>query len=96
MKHPADIVMYPVITEKSTDNVLLGRYTFRVAMSANKIEIARAIEVLYKVDVIKVNVITTPGRAKRVGRGALGRTSDTKKAIVTIKPGQRIDAFEMA
>lgn len=83
MKLAQDIIIKPVITEKSMDNLAQGKYTFKVAKDSNKAEIARAIEELFNVQVVKVNTMNVRGRAKRVGRFS-GKTASWKKAIVTI------------
>lgn len=93
-KTAQDIIIRPVITEKSMIGISSKRYTFRVAMDANKIEIAKAVEVLFGVKVAKVNTLHVKGRAKRVGRNS-GYTSNWKKAIVTLKPESKtIEFFE--
>ena len=78
-----EIIIAPVITEKSNDNMQEGKYTFEVNKKATKVEIANAVEKLFEVKVLKVNTITVRGKNKRVGRYE-GKTSDWKKAIVTI------------
>ena len=83
MKAPQDIIIKPVITEKSMDELQNGKYTFKVAKNANKIEIKKAVEALFGVEVAKVNTLNVNGKAKRVGRFE-GRTSDWKKAVVTL------------
>lgn len=85
MKAPQDIILKPVITEQSIDILPTGKYTFKVAKDANKIEIANAVEQLFDVEVIKVNTLNVRGRAKRVGR-YMGRTASWKKAVVTVNP----------
>lgn len=85
MKAPQDIILKPVITEASTDRLVKGKYTFRVATDANKLEIADAVEKLFNVEVLKVNTISVRAKAKRVGR-YLGKTAAWKKAIVTVNP----------
>ena len=77
MKAPQDIIIKPVITEKSMDELQNGKYTFKVAKNANKIEIKKAVEALFGVEVAKVNTLNVNGKAKRVGRFE-GRTSDWK------------------
>jgi large subunit ribosomal protein L23 len=94
MKDPYEIIERPLLTEKSMDMSHDGKYTFRVAMDANKIEIAQAIEKIFKVDVVKVNTVHVRGKRRRMGRMPEGRTPDWKKAIVTLKPGQTITMFE--
>lgn len=78
-----DIILAPVVTEKSSSDMQEGKYTFKVAKKATKIEIKNAVEKLFEVKVLKVNTITVKGKEKRVGVHQ-GRTSDWKKAIVTI------------
>ena len=85
MKAPQDIILKPVITEQSTDQLTQGKYTFRVAKDANKLEIADAVEKLFNVEVTKVNTVHVRGRQKRVGR-YVGTTSSWKKAVVTVNP----------
>ena len=80
---PEDIIIAPIVTEKSNDGLQEGKYTFKVNKKATKVDIARAVEKLFEVKVLKVNTINVNGKAKRVGRST-GRTSDWKKAIVTI------------
>ncbi len=93
MKAPQDIILRPIITENSMMGISGGKYTFKVAPDANKIEIAQAVEALFHVTVTKVNTINCKGRAKRVGMNA-GYKSDWKKAIVTVKEGDSIEFFE--
>ena len=96
----AEIVLRPVVSEKSIDESSRGKYTFRVHPDANKIQIKAAIEELYKkenVTVVSVNVLTTKAKEKRRGnrRGqTVGHTTPWRKAIVTLAPGQRIEIFE--
>lgn len=80
---PEDIVIRPIVTEKSNNELQAGKYTFEVAKKATKIQIADAVETLFNVKVLKVNTISMKGKEKRVGVH-LGKTSDWKKAIVTI------------
>ena len=80
---PEDIIIAPVITEKSNDGMQEGKYTFEVNKKATKVDIANAVEKLFEVKVLKVNTITVKGKEKRVGRN-VGKTPDWKKAIVTI------------
>ena len=89
-----DIILAPVITENSMMGVANKKYTFKVATSANKIEIAGAVEKLFGVKVEKVNTINVRGRFRRQGMHG-GYTAATKKAIVTLKEGSKgIDFFE--
>ena len=84
MKAAQDLIIAPVITEKSRSGIADKKYTFKVAKDANKIEIADAVEKLFKVDVAKVNTINVRGQARRMGRYN-GYTAAWKKAIVTLK-----------
>ncbi len=91
-----DIIKRPLVTEKSniqkeTDNQL----TFEVDRRANRIEIRRAIEQIFNVKVASVRTMQVTGKVKRRGR-TLGKRRDWKKAIVTLRPGERIDFFEGA
>ena len=94
MKAAQDIILTPVITEKANDGLQEGKYTFKVAKDANKSEIKKAVEELFDVKVAKVNTMNCNGRQKRVGR-YVGKTSDWKKAIVTLTEGSKaIEFFE--
>ena len=87
-----DIVIRPVITEKSMLGAVNKVYTFEVAKTANKIEIAKAVEELFGVKVAKVNTISVRGRFKRMGRNE-GYKPDWKKAIVTLTEGSKTIEF---
>jgi large subunit ribosomal protein L23 len=95
-----EIVIRPVISEKSIDESNRGKYTFAVHDRANKIQIKAAIEELYKkenVTVVSVNVLTTKAKEKKRGtrRGRIvGHTTPWRKAVVTLAPGQKIEFFE--
>ena len=78
-----DIIIAPVVTEKSSTGIQEGKYTFKVNKKATKIDIKRAVEKLFEVKVLNVTTMTVKGKEKRVGRN-VGKTSDWKKAIVTI------------
>ena len=94
MKIAQDIVLAPVITEKSMAGIADKKYTFKVAKDANKIEIAQAVAQLFKVDVAKVNTMSVRGQARRMGRYS-GYTSSWKKAIVTLKADSKpIEFFD--
>ena len=80
---PEDIIVAPVVTEKSNDELQQGKYTFEVNKKATKVEIANAVEKLFEVKVLKVNTMNVNGKKKRVGYHQ-GKTSDWKKAIITI------------
>ncbi len=94
MKKAQDIILAPVITEKSMYGVAEKKYTFKVANDANKIEIAQAVEELFGVSVSKVNTVSVRGRLKRMGRNE-GYRPDWKKAIVTLTESSKtIEFFE--
>ncbi len=78
-----EVIVRPIVTEKSSMDMQEGKYTFEVNKKATKIEIAKAVEKLFEVKVLKVNTISVKGKEKRVG-AHVGKTSDWKKAIVTI------------
>ena len=80
---PEEIIIAPVVTEKSNDQLQEGKYTFKVNKKATKVEIAKAVEKLFEVKVLNVNTMNVRGKKKRVGYH-VGKTSDWKKAIVTI------------
>lgn len=80
---PEEIIIKPIITEKSSDGLAEGKYTFKVAKKATKVQIANAVEALFNVKVINVNTIIVKGKEKRVGANS-GKRPDWKKAIVTI------------
>ena len=80
---PEDIIVKPIITEKSSSGITEGKYTFKVAKNATKVQIANAVEALFNVKVTNVNTITVKGKEKRVGANT-GKRPDWKKAIVTI------------
>ena len=88
-----DILIRPIVTEKSTALMDQGKYTFRVPLAATKIQIRQAVEQIFKVKVQAVNTMRYEGKLKRMGR-TQGRRSDWKKAVVTLKPGEAIELFE--
>ncbi len=90
MKYAQDVIKALIRTEKSTLYEPQGKYLFLVEKSANKIQIKRAVEQVYKVKVNDVNTLISAGKLKRV-RHQLGRTADVKKAMVTLKKGQKIE-----
>jgi len=94
MRDARSIVRRALITEKGTAmREKRGQYHFEVARDANKIEIKRAIETIFSVKVAEVRTMQSHGKVKRQGRFA-GRQNDWKKAIVTLKPDQKIELFE--
>ena len=95
MKTAQDIIIKPVITEKSMDGLQAGKYTFKVAKDATKPEIKKAIEKLFGVEVDKVTTMNVNGKMKRLGRYE-GMTASWKKAIVTLTADSKsIEFFEM-
>ena len=88
-----DILIRPIVTEKSTALMEQGKYTFRVPLAATKVQIRQAVEQIFKVKVQAVNTMRYEGKLKRMGR-TQGRRSDWKKAVVTLKPGEAIELFE--
>ncbi|HEV3401725.1 MAG TPA: 50S ribosomal protein L23 [Acidimicrobiales bacterium] len=95
MKEPRDIVIRPVVSEKSYALLDNGVYTFVVDRRASKIEIRDAVESIFNVRVEKVNTLNRKGKRKRNRRQfTFGTRPDTKRAIVTLAPGARIDLFE--
>ena len=88
-----DILVRPLITERTTQLMAEGKYVFVVTKSANKIEIAKAVSEIFKVKVAKVNTVNVTGKKKRMGRTE-GKRPDYKKAIVKLAPGETIEFFE--
>ena len=84
------IIKKPWITEKSTDLNKIGQYVFLVKKNATKPEVKKVVKEIYKVDVVAVNIVNRPAKAKRVGQH-FGMQQGYKKAIVTLKAGQKID-----
>ena len=93
MKGPRDIIQAPLISEKGTALAeSANQFLFKVRPEANKIEVKRAVETLFKVKVVGVRMARHLGKVRRIGR-SLGRRSDWKKAYVTLKQGDKIDFF---
>ncbi|GGI12294.1 50S ribosomal protein L23 [Galliscardovia ingluviei] len=93
VNNPAhDIILKPVVSEKSYANSDMGQYTFVVAPSANKVQIKQAIEQIFKVKVTNVNTLNRQGKRTRTRTG-YGRRVNEKRAIVTVAEGQTIDIF---
>lgn len=93
MKLARDIIIKPVVTEKSVDLMQENKYCFKVAKDANKIEIKNAVEEIFKVNVVNVNTVNVHGKMKRMGRYQ-GKTASWKKAVVTLREGDSIEVFE--
>ena len=87
-----EIIVKPIITEKSNTAIQEGKYTFRVAKKATKVDIAKAVEKLFNVKVLKVNTMNVSGKSKRVGVHQ-GKTSDWKKAIVFIDTNPQEETY---
>lgn len=92
MNEHREVLIAPVVSEKSYSMLDENKYTFLVAPRANKTEIKIAVEKIFKVRVLKVNTMNREGKRK-LNRFGSGKRSDTKRAIVQIAPGQRIDIF---
>lgn len=92
--HIYDVLVRPVVTEKSTIGSEVGQYTFEVDMRANKLQIKDAVETAFSVTVEDVNVMVMPAKVTRRGKREIMRQNKWKKAIVTLKPGDRIQLFE--
>ena len=91
--HLYEVLRRPLITEKNTDLQAQNKYAFEIAGEANKPQIKQAVEKAFKVRVTGVNVITVPGKTRRVGRRQV-LTRSWKKAIVTLQAGDKIEFFE--
>ena len=89
---PEEIIIKPIVSEKSSSDVAEGKYTFKVAKNATKIQIASAVQSLFEVKVKAVNTISVKGKEKRVGANT-GKTSDWKKAIVTIDTNPKEQSY---
>lgn len=91
-----NILIKPLITEKAMREAAMGRYTFAVLKSANKPQIGSAVKEAFKVDPTRVSTVTMPGKTRRSGKTRLESTEEKwKKAIITLKPGQKIDLFDV-
>lgn len=94
MRTPYDVILKPVISERSMDDVQERKYTFKVAKDANKTEVKLALQEIFDVEVEKVNIMNVNGKIKRMGR-TVGRTPDYKKAIVTLtEKSKEIEFFQ--
>ena len=92
--HPYEVIKRPIVTEKSNYQAdALNRYTFEVDVRANKHQVKEAVETVFDVTVLKVNIMNVRGKPRRFGR-RVGQTRDWKKAVVTVAPGDSIAFFE--
>ena len=95
MKTAYDIILRPIITEQSTEHVDLKKYVFEVSRDANKIEIKKAVEEIFGVEVDKVTTLNMKGKVKRMGRYPEGSRRNWKKAVVKLTDGSKtIEFFE--
>ena len=94
MKTTNDILVRPLITEKKMKLVEEGKYTFEVKQGSNKVEVKKAVEELFKVEVTAVNMMNTLRKKRRVGKYE-GLRPAVQKAIVTLAEGQKLDVFEI-
>ena len=94
MKSPYDVIIKPVISEKSMDDAQNKKNTFKVAVDANKTQVKLAVEEIFGVEVAKVNIMNVKGKTKRMGRYE-GKTAASRKAIVTLTEGSKeIEFFQ--
>ena len=91
--HLYEVLRRPLITEKNTALQAQGKYAFEIAKDSNKQQVKQAVEKAFNVRVIAVNVMTVPGKMRRIGRQRV-LTQSWKKAIVTLKLGDKIEIFE--
>lgn len=93
MKSPREVILRPVVSEKSYAGLEQNRYTFIVSPEANKTEIREAVQTIWNVRVLNVSTLNRRGKSKRF-RWTQGRRSDQKRAVVTLAPGDSIEIFE--
>lgn len=94
MRTPYDVILKPVISERSMEDAQVKKYTFKVAVDANKTEVKHAVEEIFGVEVKKVNIMNVNGKLKRMGRTS-GMTAASKKAIVTLSQSSKeIEFFQ--
>ena len=91
--HLYEVLRRPLVTEKNATLQALGKYAFDVDEVATKQQVKQAVEKAFKVSVTAVNVMMVPGKTRRIGRREV-KTQSWKKAIVTLKPGDKIELFE--
>ncbi len=89
MKDPTEIIIRPLLTEKSVELQRLNKFTFQVSKDATKVEIQKAVEILGRCAVAKVNTLVVKGKVRRTRRGT-GRTPDWKKAVVTLPQDEKL------
>ncbi|HEX7040211.1 MAG TPA: 50S ribosomal protein L23 [Trueperaceae bacterium] len=89
----SEVIIGPVLSEKAVTAMQTGKYTFYVHPRANRVQVKEAVETVFDVDVTRVNLVKVRGKVKRMGRFS-GRTENRLKAIVTLRPGQRIEQLE--
>ncbi len=92
--HIYEVIKRPIDTEKTRAQAEYGKYTFEVDRRANKHQVKEAVEEIFGVEVLSVNIINVPPKKGRYGRRIVTRKPAWKKAIVTLSPGERIDIFE--
>jgi len=90
-----DIIIRPIVTERGSDSMSIGRYTFEVFIGANKHQIKKAVEDLFKVHVMDINTMIVKGKMRGFGR-SVGRRKNWKKAVVSLREGDSIPLFEGA
>jgi large subunit ribosomal protein L23 len=93
VRTPRDVILRPVVSEKSYAGLEQNRYTFIVSQGANKTEIKEAVQSIWNVHVLKVSTLNRSGKTKRF-RWTQGRRPDEKRAVVTLAPGDSIEIFE--
>ncbi|MGH2683339.1 MAG: 50S ribosomal protein L23 [Actinomycetota bacterium] len=93
MRSPSDVILRPVVSEKSYAGLEQNRYTFVVSPDANKTEIREAVQSIWSVRVLKVSTLNRRGKSKRF-RWTQGRRPDERRAVVTLAPGDSIEIFE--
>jgi len=94
MKSAYDVIIKPVISERSMDDAQERKYTFQVATDVNKTQVKHALEEIFDIEISKVNIMNVRGKKKRQGRTS-GMTSASKKAIITLKPNSKeIEFFQ--
>ncbi|SRR5690554_1231625 len=91
--NPHDLIIAPVLSEKALAGIEDSRYVFFVKPGTNRVEVKKAVETVFKVDVLKVNLLKVRGKHRAQGRTS-GRSADRLKAVVTLKAGQRIEQLD--